>query len=337
MIAPYVVVLCVPPSSIRWLRLCVPPLSGSGYVAGLPVFGDGGVAGLQEGFGRLTALFEQETGRSGSEISRVNMWHKANRWVYELSRTTEILDCVEDLLGPNIAQWGAHFFVKYPGDGTVVPYHQDAQYWPLTPHRTVSVWLAFYDVSAKSGAYSTASALPSLLLRTHPPVCIGAMHIVRGSHKRGKGKGVYRHHEVQGPQYMLAQEVDEAEIDDSQLIPLELRAGHISLHDDGLIHGSPANVSDVPRCGLVMRFVPTEVVCDLTVRHTTFSRVLDVIIVAIYFSCCASKRVVQQIWPTFEALVARGFDHHGHNPAGKIPASNDAVPTKLFPHSSEFP
>ena len=54
-------------------------------------------------------------------MSRVNNLYKANKWVYELSQTQAILDYVEDLIGPNIIQWGAHCFAKFPGDGTEVP------------------------------------------------------------------------------------------------------------------------------------------------------------------------------------------------------------------------
>ena len=104
-------------------------------------------------------------------MSRVNNWHKANRWVYELSQTKAILDYVEDLIGPNILQWGSHCFAKFPGDGTEVPWHQDAQYWPLQPSRTVTVWLAIFDTNEQNAA----------------------MRIVKGSHRH-----VFEHHLVPG-------------------------------------------------------------------------------------------------------------------------------------------
>ena len=40
---------------------------------------------------------------------------------------------------------------------------------------------------------------------------------------------------------MLAQEVDEDEFDSRDLVAMELEAGQISIHDDGLIHGSPVS------------------------------------------------------------------------------------------------
>ena len=65
---------------------------------------------------------------------------------YNLCSSSVILDYVEDLLGLNFFQSGGQFFFKEPKDGLVVPWHQDSQYWPLTPAKFVTVCLALYDV-----------------------------------------------------------------------------------------------------------------------------------------------------------------------------------------------
>ena len=84
-----------------------------------------------------------------------------------------------------------------------------------------------------------------------------------------------------------------------------MKAGEISLHDSRLIHGSGPNTSDRRRCGITMRYCPTEVKCDLSV------------------------------WPTFETYLARGVDKYRHNPVGPI-TNNEKCPTKSMMHSSEF-
>ena len=66
-----------------------------GYVKNLPVFDDSDIPILQKGFEEMLALLPPHI-----HMSRVNNWHKANRWVYELSHTKAILDYVEDLLAP---------------------------------------------------------------------------------------------------------------------------------------------------------------------------------------------------------------------------------------------
>lgn len=245
-----------------------------GYVKNLPAFGQAAVSTLQQRFQELVDLLPP-----GVNMNGVNNWHKANRWVYELCRTPTIVDYVEDLLGPNFFQWGAHFFCKFPGDCSEVPWHQDAQYWPLRPAKTVTVWLAFFDTDEQNAA----------------------MRVVRGSHRRGD----VEHHTVQGDQYVLSQRADPTAIKQDQVVTLDLKAGDLSLHDDGLIHGSGPNESDRMRAGLTMRFCPTEVKCDLSV------------------------------WPTFENYLVRGVDEYRHNPVGKVPAGN-GCPGRMFQASSEF-
>jgi non-heme Fe2+,alpha-ketoglutarate-dependent halogenase len=245
-----------------------------GYVKGLPVFDETSVIMLQKRFHEVVALLPDDT-----DINHVNMWHKANRWVHDIARTPTILDYVEDVLGPDFYQWAGQFFIKYPGDGTVVPWHQDRQYWPLIPKKAVSVWLAICDSDDDNGA----------------------MQVVRGSHKRGD----LSHHHSDDPSHILKQELDVDALDQEKVVTLNLKAGEISLHDEGLVHGSGTNDSNRIRAGLTMRFSPTEVKGDLSV------------------------------WPTFEMSMARGVDRFGHNPIAKTP-TGDGFPTGLNQLSSDF-
>ena len=245
-----------------------------GYLKNLPLFSDKGVSELQ-------SLFEELASRlpDSIDINQVNMWHKASLKFNELCRNSTILDYVEDLLGPNFYQWGGQFFTKYPHDGSVVPWHQDAQYWPLFPQRTVTVWLAIFDADEGNGA----------------------MQIIKGSHK----KNIVPHHINNALHLALPQEADADTIDHDKVVTISLKAGEISLHDDGTLHGSGANTSDRIRSGITMRFCPTDTKCDLNV------------------------------WPTFEAYLARGIDKHKLNPIG-LPPTSETFPIRKFQHSSDF-
>ena len=246
----------------------------SGYIANLPVFDQSVFPYLQRKFDELVQLLP-----SGTNISSLINWHKANKCVYDLCRTPVILDYVEDLLGPNFFHWGASFFCKYPGDMTQVPWHQDAQYWPLHPHHAVTVWLAFFDTDETNGA----------------------MHVVKGSHREGE----LAHKDVDSEHYVLAKQVVDSAINPQCIVSLNLRAGEISLHNDAIIHGSPANTSDRMRAGLTMRYSSTDVNCDLSV------------------------------WPTFESYLVRGVDEYQLNPVGKAPTS-DGFPVRCQQASAEF-
>ncbi len=266
--------LSISPEARRLSRAEIEQFKTDGYVKNLPVFDANSVATLQDQFHEMSALVPP-----GIDMSKINNWFKCHTFCWTIIRTPAILDYVEDLLGPNFFLWGNQFFVKFPKDESIVPFHQDAQYWPLNPARTVTVWLALFDADEDNGA----------------------MEIVRGSHTQGR----FEHHVNEDPRYALEQEVSDSQIDRDKIVPLTLNAGEISLHDDGLLHGSPANNSDRIRAGMTMRFCPTEVKCDLSV------------------------------WPTFETTMMRGIDEYRHNPVCKAP-TRDHYPVKKFQHSSEF-
>ena len=250
--------------------------SEQGYVKNLPVFSNNGALELQE-------LFEELSSRLPSEvnINKTNMWHKASKKFHDLCRTPEILDYVEDILGPNFVQWGGQFFHKEPKSGSVVPWHQDAQYWPLKPANAVTVWLAVYDTDKENGA----------------------MKVVSGSHK--KGSNGFKHHTNNASHLVLDQEVSEDQIDQDNIVYMDLKAGEISLHNDALLHGSDPNNSDRRRCGITMRFSPTNVKGDLNE------------------------------WPFFETQLARGVDSFKLNPIAQIPRG-EATPIKRFCYSKDF-
>ena len=63
-------------------------------------------------------------------------------FIHHILDQRTILDIVEEIIGPNIALFGAHYIAKKPFSGQPVGWHQDGSYWPLEPMEVVSVWLA---------------------------------------------------------------------------------------------------------------------------------------------------------------------------------------------------
>lgn len=144
---------------------------------------------------------------------------------------------VKDLLGEDVIGWGSHFFCKMPGDGKRVSWHQDASYWPLTPSKAVTVWLAIDDATVENAC----------------------MRFIPGSHWFGHLTYTLTENDDSN---VLNQTVAGVE----QLgtpIDNELRAGEISIHSDLLIHGSEANASGRRRCGLTLRYCPADVRAEL--------------------------------------------------------------------------
>jgi len=149
----------------------------------------------------------------------------------------EILDMVEQVIGPDIALWNSSFFAKPARDGHATPWHQDGEYWPIRPLATCTVWLAVDDATPENGC----------------------LRIIRGSHKTQR---LLEHETNPADDLTLNQELKKTEYDESQAVDLVLKKGQISLHDVYLVHGSEPNTSDKPRRGMTMRFMPTTSVFD---------------------------------------------------------------------------
>lgn len=58
---------------------------------------------------------------------------KGNIELLDFTRHPDILDVVEQIIGPDIIMWGSQVFSKPAGDGMEIPWHQDGQYWPRRP------------------------------------------------------------------------------------------------------------------------------------------------------------------------------------------------------------
>ena len=79
-------------------------------------------------------------------------WHKTCRGIWDIVTEPRIIDVMADLLGDTVVLRHSHLFAKLPGDPKRVSWHQDASYWPLTPSRVVSAWLAIDDVDVANSA-----------------------------------------------------------------------------------------------------------------------------------------------------------------------------------------
>lgn len=150
----------------------------------------------------------------------------------ELARTTEILDMVEQLIGPDFALWNSSLFSKPERNGQRTPWHQDGQYWPIRPLATCTVWIALDDSTPQNGC----------------------LQVIPGSHHERRLRA---HRSLEAKDVTLTQELDPSEYDPSKAEDIVLAAGQMSLHDVYLLHGSQANRSPRARRGMTLRFMPT--------------------------------------------------------------------------------
>lgn len=69
----------------------------------------------------------------------------------ELSDSDKLLDCVAQLLGPNLTFHYSKVNVKPPAIGSVVEWHQDLSYYPLTNRDSLAILLYLDDADVSNG------------------------------------------------------------------------------------------------------------------------------------------------------------------------------------------
>jgi len=176
-----------------------------------------------------------------SENPPINIKHPWNlqahllaSWIYDLCISPVLLDAVEEVIGPNILIQSADIFIK-PAKGTKhINWHQDANYWGLDPYELVTGWIALTDVNLDNGCMSY---LPKSHLQNK------IEHIETFDKNSDLTRG---------------QEVN-INIDEKEIIPVILKKGQAALHHCLLAHGSGPNLTDFPRIGIAVRYLPTYV------------------------------------------------------------------------------
>src|SRR5579863_7835411 len=204
-----------------------------GYLAGIRIFDDDEISRIRQYFDELLA----KTIAAGGDSYSISTAHLRYGRVYDILTDPRIVGRIKDLLGEDVIAWGSHFFCKMPGDGKRVSWHQDASYWPLTPSKAVTAWLAIDDATVENAC----------------------MRFIPGSHRLGHLTYTLSENDEANVLNQTVAGVDEL----GPPVNVELHAGEISIHSDLLLHGSESNQSNRRRCGLTLRYCPADVRASL--------------------------------------------------------------------------
>jgi hypothetical protein len=151
-------------------------------------------------------------------------------WLDELVRHPRILDAVEAILGGNLLVWSSTLFIKEGRDGTHVPWHQDSRAYGARAPDVVTAWVALTDSTPENGA----------------------LQVIPGSHRQPELEHAVQH----VPDSLLTRRPEVAlGVNEADAVMVPLRAGEMSLHHSGLVHGSPPNRAADRRIGLAIRYV----------------------------------------------------------------------------------
>ena len=140
-----------------------------------------------------------------------------------LSDSAKLLDCVEQLLGPDLIFHYSKINMKPPHIGSVVDWHQDWSYYPLTNRDSVSILFYLDDASVENGCLQVIPRQHLQPLMDH----------TTGGFFRGK----------------ITEKVDE-----SHALPLEGKAGSVIFMHCMTPHASLTNTSDKPRRTLILSY-----------------------------------------------------------------------------------
>jgi ectoine hydroxylase-related dioxygenase (phytanoyl-CoA dioxygenase family) len=153
----------------------------------------------------------------------VRQMHLHWPWAHELATHPAIVDCIEDLVGPNLLIWATELFIKHAQDAAVaIGWHRDRPYFGMVGGTVVTAWVALSNSSFSNGCMR---ALPRSAERDRPPAG-------RGGKEPLPPPGTAGH-----------------------VVDVGLQAGEFSLHAPDVAHGSSPNLSDEKRVGFVIRYL----------------------------------------------------------------------------------
>jgi hypothetical protein len=183
----------------------------------------------------LFAKYAETEARAGEELQkrfRVKA-HLPFPWLCDVIRNPNLLDAVEDIIGPNILCWGSSFFSKNAHDPRYISWHTDSFYYGLRPPETLSAWIAFNDSTVESG-------------------CV---QYIPGTHKGPPAVHEFKPH----PDNLAGNGQTVVGVDESKAIHAVLKAGQAVFHHESVVHGSGPNKADHPRVGFVIHYIAPHV------------------------------------------------------------------------------
>lgn len=163
----------------------------------------------------------------GSRVRRI--YDPGSRYplFVELSESPRLLDCLEQLIGPNIYFASSKLNMKPPEIGSVVEWHQDFSYGPRTNPDSLAVLVYLDDVDRENGC----------------------LQIMPGYHKRG-----LLDHTHEG---FFQGRITE-ELNTSEVVDIEGSAGTAIFMHCLSPHASSTNRSERPRRTLILSYLATD-------------------------------------------------------------------------------
>ena len=149
-------------------------------------------------------------------------------WVYELATRPELLDVIEDLIGPDIMLYHNTVWSKEGGGAAYVSFHQDNTYFGHEPCEVLTAWVAITPATVESGC----------------------MEFLTGTHKLGQLP--LKLADVAAANMLSSGQTSEIDVEHHEKVAVELQPGEASIHHALLVHGSRPNRATDRRMGITL-------------------------------------------------------------------------------------
>jgi len=171
--------------------------------------------------------------------------HLTDPYILNLAKHPNFLAAASQILdSPKLRIFSSRLLCKLAGteedpNSREVPWHQDSQYWPLTPMKEATLWIALDDVTEENGAMDmfTFSAVPESRGQDLPKIQLAE--------------------EVSTEFFIKMDPAALASLPLEKATKMELKRGQAEFHDAFILHHSNPNKSkDQRRCAFIARYIP---------------------------------------------------------------------------------
>lgn len=207
-----------------------------GFVHSIPILSDDEIS-------HYHTEVEKTCQAIGGRVTRLDGLHLFFRWVWDLSTHQRLLDCLEQLLGPDILLKSTRVFYKHAKSASYVGWHQDGITERLEDGRAPAVWLGLTAATVENGCLRVVPRSHRLgLLRHESSPDLPPLPDAAPAAQVPSWSGAY------GDE--LSGRITRVPTDVNSRFDLVMRPGEMSIHHPVILHGSNANVSTAPRIGL---------------------------------------------------------------------------------------
>lgn len=186
---------------------------------------------------RFRAAVEQTCAALGGNVTRLDGPHLYFEWAWNLSTHPRILDCMEQLIGPNILLKSTRLFYKFAQSPSFVGWHQDGITERVDQAFVPAIWLGLTEATAENGC----------------------LRVVPRSHRLG----LVPHSDRPNPNNLTTQGLT-AQVEIESPHDIVMREGEMSLHHPLILHASNPNHSGESRIGFSATYSTPELTASRT-------------------------------------------------------------------------